>query len=398
MDSVHVEARLGDLGVFTKGGALSKGDLSHDGVHPVILYGELYTHYHTSVIVPVKSHTNEFTKGYKGAYGDIIFPTSGETAEALIQAKAVLKDGVLYGGDLIVFKPNLSLVDPRYLASFLSSQIVVRTMMPKAQGNTVAHISSKAWSDLLISLPSLPEQEKIADFLGALDDRIELQEKKIELLKERKRGWVQRIFNQQVRFRDDNGNEYPEWEERTLGEVAELKHGYAFRASEYSKSGAYKIVTIKHVKDRFVSTIGLDSISRVPKNLSPHQRLRIGDLLISLTGNVGRVSIVNEDGLLLNQRVGVIVPEIGVITPNFLYHLLSTDTFLMSMVASGQGGAQPNLSKRDVETYSFKLPHIAEQQKIEVFLTLLDELCLTQEKKLSLLKEQKLGYLQRIFA
>lgn len=86
-----------------------------------------------------------------------------------------------------------------------------------------------------------------------------------------------------LRFLNENNEPYPDWEEKRLGEVGKLKNGYAFKSSEYSSEGDYKVITIKNVSgNRYVDTNDTSKIKHVPNDLSPHQLLEIDDILISL--------------------------------------------------------------------------------------------------------------------
>ncbi|EIM5230895.1 restriction endonuclease subunit S, partial [Staphylococcus pseudintermedius] len=77
-------------------------------------------------------------------------------------------------------------------------------------------------------VPEIKEQQKIGDFFSKLDRQIELEEQKLVLLEEQKKGYMQKIFSQELRFKDDNGNDYPEWEEKKLKEIGEISSGVGF--------------------------------------------------------------------------------------------------------------------------------------------------------------------------
>src|SRR5690606_14195119 len=126
-----------------------------------------------------------------------------------------------------------------------------------------------------------------------------------------------------------------------------------------------------------------------------HQRLKVGDILVSLTGNVGRIAIVNEDDLLLNQRVGKLVPK--EIDPGFLFQSLNLESFITTMVALSQGGAQPNLSNGDIENYILGIPSREDQKKIVQFLTSLDSGNEKLNQQINHTQTWKKGLLQKMF-
>ena len=108
-----------------------------------------------------------------------------------------------------------------YYWSTLNKRIFLR----KSTGSTFLEISKKTLEKIQILIPSLPEQQKIADFLTAVDTRIELLEKKKTLLETYKKGVMKKIFNQEIRFKDDKGNDFPDWEEKRLDEISKFRRG-----------------------------------------------------------------------------------------------------------------------------------------------------------------------------
>lgn len=263
------------------------------------------------------------------------------------------------------------------------------------EASGVPSLSSSTIKSIKVNIPSKPEQEKIADFLTAVDERIAVGEKKLELLETYKRGVMQKIFSQQVRFKDDNGNPYPDWEEKKLGEVASFVSGYTFLSSTYSESGVYKIITIANVQDGRMNVDKASKINTLPSNIQKNQVLERGDVLVSMTGNVGRVCKVNIENCLLNQRVGKIVPKN--INADFLFAVLNSRRFLAEMESLAQGGAQGNLSSKDIMRYMIKLPSRDEQQKIADFLTTLDDKITAEKSKLTASRQFKKALLQRMF-
>lgn len=249
-----------------------------------------------------------------------------------------------------------------------------------------------------IDLPIIPEQQKIGNFLSTLDKRIELQQQKVENLEKEKKGIMQKIFSQEIRFKDENGNDYPEWEEKKLGEIATLKNGYAFSSKSYSKKGKYPIITITNVTgDIYTKLNEVNYINELPNNISNFQVLSFEDILISLTGNVGRVSFNSQNESLLNQRVGLLNIDTHNVDKYFLFQALKTGSFEKEMINKGQGAAQKNISKNDIEGFIICLPHIEEQQKIANFLSAFDNKIEKEREKLEQLRELKRGLLQQMF-
>ena len=201
-------------------------------------------------------------------------------------------------------------------------------------------------------------------------------------------------YTPNLRFPEFTG----EWEEKTLGEFFHLQNGYAFRSDAYIADGKYKIVTIANVQSGKLDLIKTNSLNQLPSNIANHQKLNIGDIILSMTGNVGRVCMVDQDNCLLNQRVGLLKQTNENIDRKYVYSLINSKQFETAMVKSGQGAAQANISKEDVESYSFGVPPTpAEQQKIASCLSAMDDLIAAQAEKVEVLKEKKTGLMQQLF-
>ena len=183
-----------------------------------------------------------------------------------------------------------------------------------------------------------------------------------------------------------------------LADIATLKNGYAFQSSKYDTKGKWKILTIANVSgERYINDDDCNCIINLPNDIQDHQVLKEGDILISLTGNVGRVSLCKVGNYLLNQRVGLLHITKNV-NQEFLYQVLSSRRFENSMVACGQGAAQMNISKGDVE--NFVLPYSSNGNSIRMIAGILqsyDVFTINELRILTLLTMQKQYLLHQMF-
>ena len=183
-----------------------------------------------------------------------------------------------------------------------------------------------------------------------------------------------------------------------LADIATLKNGYAFQSSKYNILGKWKIITITNVSGgRYINEEDCNCIINLPNDIQDHQVLKEGDILISLTGNVGRVSLCKSGAYLLNQRVDLLHIE-GNIDKEFLYQVLSSRRFENNMVACGQGAAQMNIGKGDVE--NFVLPYSSKANNIHLVARILhsyDECIINELRELTLLTMQKQYFLAQMF-
>jgi len=164
-------ASLGDLCTASKGGALSKGDLSPNGPSLCILYGELHTTY-GQVATDIVGRTGA-TSGV-GTHGDeILMPSASETAADLASATAIQQAGVLLGGDMIVLRPRRrGLYDPAYLAHYISL-MRRREVASLAQGNSVAHLYGRDLLRIKVALPPFERQERVAELMACMQAEID---------------------------------------------------------------------------------------------------------------------------------------------------------------------------------------------------------------------------------
>ena len=263
-----------------------------------------------------------------------------------------------------------------------------KDLIRKSCGSTFLEISANEVRKIQVSVPSEVEQQNIAGLLSLLDERITTQNKIIEDLKKLKSAISKHLFARKDLL------------ETTicLSNIATLKNGYAFQSGKYNALGKWKILTITNVSgERYINDEDCNCIINLPNDIQDHQVLKEGDILISLTGNVGRVSLCKNGDYLLNQRVGLLQLAKNV-NQEFLYQILSSQRFENSMIACGQGAAQMNIGKGDVESYV--LPYSSNGNNILWVAKILhsyDECIINELRRLTLLTMQKQYLLTQMF-
>lgn len=213
-----------------------------------------------------------------------------------------------------------------------------------------------------VNLPPLAEQKRIAGILGALDDKIELNRRINANLEEQAQALFKSWFVDFEPFRDgpfidsELGKIPKGWKVGTINEIIQILSGFAFKSGTFSEDGPYQLITIKNVQDGNLNVNGAVHISEIPDRMPLHCKLYIGDILLSLTGNVGRVSIVDQDSLLLNQRVAKLRPKDKRNT-FFTYTLFRQDNFKQYLIQIAKGTAQLNLSPIEIGETKIILPN-----------------------------------------
>lgn len=193
------EVRLGEIGVFFKGGGVPKDKITNSG-NKCLTYGDLYTKY-DFVISDVKSYIDDHTanESVKIRYGDICFAGSGETKEDIGKCAAFIDNEYGYaGGDIIVFRANDC--NPITLSYILNSSDVIRQKSNMGQGHSVVHIYPYQLEKLLIKLPSRAEQDAIATILMESDKEIEIQKQKLAAMQAQKKGLMQVLLTGKKRI------------------------------------------------------------------------------------------------------------------------------------------------------------------------------------------------------
>ena len=187
-------------------------------------------------------------------------------------------------------------------------------------------------------------------------------------------------------------NEY-----KKIKQIGSLKNGYAFKNNLYDGKGLYNILTISNVTGNlYINNNFKNKYNFIPKDIQNHQILKEKDILISMTGNVGRVSFNKGKNNLLNQRVGVLELNES-INRDYIFYMLSNKKFENKMIDCGQGAAQLNITKTDIENYKIPYPNKQKQLKITKILNCITQKIQLEENKLLKLKKLKKGLMQNMF-
>lgn len=309
---------------------------------------------------------------------DIIFTyvgTIGETA-------------IINENDKFYLAPNVcrircsKAINPIFLKQQISTKKYYRKIiLPLIATSSQPALSMENIRKFNVSFPNIEEQQKIGEFFSKLDRQIELEEKKLALLEEQKKGYMQKIFSQELRFKDENGEEYPEWEKKKLSEVAEYSNGLAHE--EYvNESGNFTLINSK-----FISTDGKTK-KEVTKSLLTANEGDIAMVLSDLPNGkaLGKCYFVMEDKkYAINQRIALLKVKKG--NSFFIYQILNRNKKLLRY---DNGVSQTNLRKDNVLNLTINIPVISEQNKIaKIFSTFNERISYQQNKINYLIKNKK---------
>ncbi|EOS7996233.1 restriction endonuclease subunit S [Enterococcus hirae] len=393
------ERKLSEMANFSKGNGYSKADLAEEG-HPVILYGRLYTKYET-IIENVDTFAELKEKSVISNGGEVIVPASGETPEDISRASVVDVSGVALGGDLNIIKTKSEL-DPIFLALTISNGSQKKEMTKRAQGKSVVHLHNSDLKEVNLLYPKLDEQVKIGSFFKKLDVSIALHQRKLDLLKETKKGFLQKMFPK-------NGAKVPEirfpgftedWEQRKLGDVtAEVFQGIntAGDKVEYSDTGT-PILQAKHITGGDVT---FDEARFLDKerysNYFPKYVPVENDILFANIGTIGPSTVVRDESEFLVAwnilKITLKKPEIAEFIQLQLDQLNQKHYFDSVLT----GNATKFVNKDEMLRTPISVPTIEEQKKVGAFFSNIQRAITLHQRKLDLLKETKKGFLQKMF-
>lgn len=278
---------------------------------------------------------------------------------------------------------------------FLNNLLNYKELRTYVTGNAPAKLTYNNLCNIPILLPSIEEQNKIGNFFIKLDRQIELEEQKLEKLEEQKKGYMQKIFSQELRFKDGNGNNYSEWIKTNLKFLVSYKNGKGYE-KEVVQNGKYNIINLNSI-----STKGMLKDSGKYTDFEDIT-LKKNDLIMILSdvakGNlIGKTAIIDQDDkYLLNQRVASLrIKDESTSNVLFIYYFINY--FRQYFINMSTGMSQLNINKSTVEDFLIYLPYIEEQDKIGNFFSNLDKSIIKQLDKIELLKERKKGFLQKMF-
>ncbi len=247
----------------------------------------------------------------------------------------------------------------------------------------------KDFAAIKLHVPSLPEQQKIADFLSAVDRKIEQLARRKALLEEYKKGVMQKIFSQKLRFKDENGKSYPKWEEQRLGEVAELISGLHLSPEQYG-SKRFGIPYFSGPSDFTNHDQAVAKWTGNCKNAGVK-----GDILITVKGSgVGTLLQLGIEKVAIGRQLMAIRPVNAITVMLYQFLLLHKNSF----EALASGNMIPGLSRSDILGFKLNLPSLPEQQKIADFLSALDAKIEKVAAQIEKSREFKKGLLQQMFA
>lgn len=358
------EVRLGDI-VSIKSGLAYKGAFIGKGEN--ILLGMGCVSFKDKFLFSgARPYEADCEDKYCVEPGDIVLATRQQSDNlpilampAIIPASLKAKK-IIYGTNLYKVE-NHSEVTNDFLFWQLKTPDYIDYISSVKTGSVVRMVTKKNVEDYVFRCPPKEVRDRISKLLWGLDRKIELNNKINADLEE----MAQAIFKnwfvdfepfKDGKFVDSELGMIPEgWKVGTIGDIVEFQNGFTFSSKDFSENGEYKIITIKSVQDGCLVTEGSSKVTEYPTKMPAYCKLQSGDILLSLTGNVGRCCLVTETNLLLNQRVAKIKAK-ECYDNSFSYALFRLKETKELLISISRGTAQANLSPVEASKLPMVIP------------------------------------------
>lgn len=323
------------------------------------------------------------------------FPKKGDI---LISAAGTIGRTVIYNGEDAYFQDsNIVWIDnDNTITSNEFLFYVYQIVSFNTEGGTIQRLYNNILKSTKFFNPSLDEQTKIANFLSSIDEKLNLLKEKKTLLEDYKKGIMQKIFDQEIRFKDDNGNNFEDWEEKTIAEICiKIQSGGTPKSTNkdyYDGNIPFLSIADMTKQGKYIEYTS-NSISEDGLKNSSSWIVPVNSIIYSMYASVGFVAI-NKIPLATSQAVLNLLLEQDICIDYIYYFLLDFQKYLAEFITTGTQG---NLNAQTVKGFLIPIPSIEEQIKIAYFLSAIDEKIALVSNQIKDTHEYKKGLLQQMF-
>ena len=298
---------------------------------------------------------------------------------------------------LFLLRDKSGLLDNKYFFYSFFTPRFKKFIERQKTGSTLTGLPQKTLVEFEIPYPSLEEQQKIADFFSTLDQKIELNERKREVLEKIKKSLMQKIFSQEIRFKSKNGNNFGDWKKLKIDDVATIQGGGtpSTQIAEYW-NGEIQWMTPTEINSKYVHN-SLRTITKLGLANSSAKLLPKGSILLTTRATIGACSINNFDGdVCTNQGFQSLICKNNIIS-EFLYYSINRPEFQKEMKKIASGSTFLEVSPSNLKKITLQIPSIEEQKRISDFFSIFDKKINLIKLKINALKQIKQGLMQQMF-
>ncbi|HCC5653039.1 TPA: restriction endonuclease subunit S [Staphylococcus aureus] len=387
------EKKVGELLEFKNG--LNKGKEYFGSGSSIVNFKDVFNNrsLNTNNLTGKVNVNSKELKNYSVEKGDVFFTRTSEVIGEIGYPSVILNDpeNTVFSGFVLRGRPKsgIDLINNNFKRYVFFTNSFRKEMITKSSMTTRALTSGSAINKMKVIYPvSAKEQRKIGDFFSKLDRQIELEEQKLELLQQQKKGYMQKIFSQELRFKDENSEDYPHWENSKIEK-------YLKERNERSDKGQMLSVTINSGIIKFSE---LDRKDNSSKDKSNYKVVRKNDIAYNSMrmwqGASGR-----------SNYNGIVSPAYTVLYPTqntsslFIGYKFKTHRMIHKFKINSQGLTSDtwNLKYKQFKNINIDIPVLEEQEKIGDFFKKMDILISKQKIKIEILEKEKQSFLQKMF-
>ena len=297
-----------------------------------------------------------------------------------------------------------STINKKYVYQLLQTPIIKNYFEQELTGSTIKNLSLTTIKNTSAEFPVEQEQTKIANFLTAVDSKISQLTKKHELLTLYKKGVMQKIFSQELRFKDGEGREFAEWVVTKIADlnlyISDGNYGEQYPTSDQMVGFGIPFIRANNIKGLKLVWDDMRYITPDHHKILTSGHLKPNDILITTRGEIGSVAFVNDEfgGANINAQICLLrVQDIQETDPKYLIQALTQQSAQKQFKELQTGSALKQLPKSSLGKVTIQIPCLLEQTKIANFLIAIDDKITNVKSQLEAAKEYKQGLLQQMF-
>ena len=376
--------KIGDIST------IGRGKSKHRPRDAEFLYGGKYPFIQTGDIRNASLYLDSYTQTYseEGLKQSKLWneETLCITIAANIAETTILKIKACFPDSIIGLIPNINDATVLFVKyQFDKFKLEIQSL---SQGVAQANLNQERLSKIEFNFPSLPEQARIANFLSGVDEKLHFLKEKKALLEEYKKGMMQKIFNQQIRFKDDNGEDFGDWEEKRFHQIYSFKSTNSFSRDKLNyEKGLVKNIHYGDIHSKFNSLFNIKN-EKVPfindnlniDKISNESFLKENDLVIADASedyeDIGKcIEIINlnDERVLAGLHTFIARPDKYKMASGFGNYLMKSDGVKIQIKTIAQGTKVLSISTTRLSEITVNIPSIKEQTKIAQFLAAIDE-------------------------
>ena len=379
--------KLGTLMDFKVTNSFSRENLNYEnGTIRNIHYGDIHTKFQTLFNITRESvpfinkgmPTGRINEDNYCQEGDMVFADASEDLNDIGKSIEIIdlnKERLLSGLHTLLARPKRGIFHLGFNGYLFKSNSVRRQIQKEAQGTKVLSINVGRISKIELGYPTIPEQQKITTILTLIDERIQTQSKIIERLESLMQGLREQLFTQKLRFKDGDGNDFPNWQVKKLGEIATKKASNISANSLAENTGVYKIY----------------GATGILKNIDFYNEEEEYVSIVKDGAGVGRLFLCEAKTSVLGTLD--VIKNTKFSNLKFLYYKLSTINFSKYTA----GSTIPHIYFKDYSNENIEVPSLNEQAIIANLLFSIDGKIEAEKQILEQYERQKKYLLANLF-